>query len=239
MTGLLWLAAALGLLGLSAIVLGVLGALRDRPWMALPMASSGVGARPPRDALVAALARGPAIAAPMSRRPCLGWELRVYGRWEREGKWSEALAERRVGGRFVVDDGSGPLPLSLDRLAEGGELSGLGGLVEQSRGLGELGAITARGVEFSDGLRLHPARGLLGKAERYRVEERLLDVDQPLLIRVVPGERGPVLAGLRVGERVAATLRGRRQVLWSQVGGGALCLMAALAAGVAALGGAG
>lgn len=239
MSGLLLLAGALGVAGASGLALGVLGALRDRPWMALPLASSGVGARPPRAALVRAQARGPAAAAPLSRRPCLGWELRVYGRWEREGQWSEALAERRTGGRFVVDDGSGPLPVALDRLPEGAELSGLGALVEQSRGLGELGAITARGVEFCDGLRLHPGRGLLGKAERYRVEERLIEADQALVLHVAPGERGGVLRGLRVGARAEATLRGRRQVIWSQVAGGALCLMAALAAGVAALGGAG
>jgi hypothetical protein len=236
-SALLWVGAGLALAGASSLLLGLLGLARDRPWMGLPWASTGVGARPPAAAVVQAVARGPAVDAPLTRRPCLGWELTVWASWTQGGEAHEVLAERRVGGRITLDDGSGPLPLALDRLPEGAPVSGLGAVAERSRGLGELGAITARGVEFGEGLRLHPGKGLLGKAERYRVEERLLLADDLLLVHVGPAPKGGgQVLGLRAGPRAAATLRGRRQVLAAQVGGGAALLMGLLALVVGAVG---
>ena len=232
-----WSGAALALLGLSSLGLGLLGQWRDRPWMSAPWASTGVGARPPAAAIVRAVARGPTIAAPLTRRPCLGWEITVWASWSQAGQVHEAFAERRAGGHLVLDDGAGPLPLALDRLPAGVELSGLGALEVRSRGLGELGAITVKGVDFGDGLRLHPAKGLLGKADRYRVEERLLEPDTDVLLQVAPGPRGGQVLGVRAGARAHATLRGRTQVLAAQIGGAALVAMGLLTVLVAMMDG--
>jgi tRNA modification GTPase len=46
-SALLWVGAGLALAGASSLLLGLLGLARDRPWMGLPWASTGVGARPP------------------------------------------------------------------------------------------------------------------------------------------------------------------------------------------------
>ena len=219
--------------GLIVVVLGMAGYLRLGHWGTSAEARTGGATRHGRAVLVGAQARGPAMQAPLSGASTLGWRLSIEAWVEGEG-WVPAGLQ--AAGRLILDDGSGPLPLAFDRLPDGVQVEGLplGGAEE--RGLDQLGAITALGIQFRPGLRLQVSPGLLGKAERWRVREELLQEGQAVLLAF--NAEGQV-RGVRVGPLVWRTLHARKRWLWVRVAGFTLLAMALFASIVQAAGVAG
>lgn len=228
-----FLVVALWTLGLIVVVVGMAGYLRLGHWGTSAEARTGGATRHGRTVLVGAQARGPTMEAPLSGTPTLGWLLSMDAWVEGEG-WIPA--GRQGAGRLILDDGTGPLPFALDRLAEHVRVEGLQSGNTEERGLDQLGAITALGIQFRPGLRLQVHPRLLGKAERWRVQEALLIEGQAVLLAF--DAEGQV-QGVQVGPLVWRTLHARKWWLWVRVAGFTLLAMALFASIVQALGVAG
>lgn len=176
------------------------------------------------------------VFAPVSGTPCLFYELEVTAEWkEGDSTKSKQIDHQKVAAQLAINDGSGPIWVDL---REGGDFEPTQKKqVEQSTGL--LKGIVGGELTFGN-YRLNA--GMFSLGTKYRVEEKVLPVQQQLYVCGKLADGGGVITAPKWRNMIVSNLS-REQFLGSVtkiakialIAGGASMLVGIILAVIAAV----
>ncbi|MFO0740455.1 MAG: GIDE domain-containing protein [Labilithrix sp.] len=128
------------------------------------------------------------VIAPFSGVPCLYYEIKCTARWkDGDTQKSKLIDEQKVAAQFVIDDGSGAVPIDA---REGGDFEPTQKKSE-TKGTGLVGGITGTDLEFGN-YRVNTP--ILDVGTKYEVEEEVLPMVPRLYACGRIGDLGNVIA---------------------------------------------